>query len=272
MQYKKCEMVNTFIRRCCPIKDKKSKKKENVWKKVAKSKRLYIALLFLAAVVGGSWYVSGLRSDIKKEITSFDEEAWQEAVEKSGIEVVEAEAEEETRVSSDVLPQKEEEPVSVEVKPEPVVVDEDLTVEIVAEKDEPFSIKKPCNGKMIRECSVEELVYCAPVEEWRTHNGTDFAADVGDPVYAAADGVVAHIYEDEFMGLVLVMEHKNGMSTLYAGMQSDEFIKVGTAVKQGDVIGGVGKSGILESDMESHLHFEVQCNGEYENPMTYMKE
>ena len=127
----------------------------------------------------------------------------------------------------------------------------------------------PVEGSPIFGYSMEALSYNQTTRDWRTHNGIDIAASEGDPVKVAADGVVADVYEDDLFGVVVAVEHQDGMVSFYKNLQSADFIRVGKAVKKGEVIGGVGKPGALESHMEPHLHFEVTVNGEYKNPVDY---
>jgi len=237
-----------------------------------KDKRLYIALFVLGAVVGGSWYVGSFQANLKKEVATFDENAWQEAVKESGIEIVDSDRQTEPVSENDSksetvevaetdtvpLSRNEEKPVVTEVKKEEP-----------AKEDQTFSVKKPCKGEIVRECSLDELIYWESTQDWRTHNGVDFSAAAGDPVYATADGIVAQIFEDELLGTVLMLDHGNGYASIYGNIQNADFIKAGTAVKQGDVVGGVGKAGILESEDGTHLHFEILCGEEYVNPVMY---
>lgn len=233
--------------------------------------------------------MSGLRTNPKREIASFDEDAWQDAVEKSGIEVVEPEevadvSENVTETVTETVPEQEiadasetdvVETSETEVTPiadetEPTNSVDEAEIAEVSKKEEPFSMKKPCKGEVLQACSLEELMYYEGTNDWRTHNGIDFAADIGDPVYASADGVVSHIYEDDLLGLVLLLDHQNGITSLYGNIQSPDFIKAGTAVLKGDVVGGVGKAGILEADAPPHLHFEVLCDDENRDPMEFI--
>ncbi len=236
-------------------------------KKIATNKRLYIALFLVAVVMGGIGYVRNFQMKLKKEIATFDESAWQQAVDESGIEVIDLDRIEYSDEKTEVTENPVEDVPETEASEE--VVEEEVE-ETVAEAEKPFGLEMPCRGEIIGECSIDELVFCSAMDDWRTHNGIDIAAAAGDPVFATADGVIAQIYEDELLGVVLVLDHQNGFTSVYGNIQSEDFIEVGTAVSCGDVIGGVGHPGVLEADMESHLHFELQCNGEYSDPSEYM--
>ena len=133
-----------------------------------------------------------------------------------------------------------------------------------------FSMELPCAGTIIADCSIEDLVYCSSMNDWRTHNGLDIAGKIGEQVKAAESGVVSQVYKDDLLGVVVVVDHGNELSSLYANLQNEDFITVGTEVQKGDIIGGIGECGALEANLEPHLHFEVLSNDEYKNPMDFL--
>ncbi len=253
------------------MKNTKSKNKKSRLKMLAENKGVYIALFSLVAVVGFYVYARYLQTSAEKELLSFDENAWQEAVAESGVEVIDVDVIDEKK--NEEKPQKEN-PEEKEIKQErspAQQMPEDETVETVAEPESEFAMIKPCQGQVVAECSVDELVYCTAMDDWRTHNGMDIAAAEGDPVKAAESGIVSKVYDDEFLGVVVVVDHKDGISSLYANLQSLDFISAGTKVSRGDIIGGVGRPGALEANSQPHLHFEVLANGEYKDPAEYIK-
>ncbi len=227
--------------------------KTDFYKKLATSKGFYITLCSVAAITGFTLYSSHLRGEMNQQIASFDSSAWQESISKSEVEVIDID-----EVSEESAAAK-----PVEFDPETVV-----TSAPPAEKTEvpKFSMDFPIDGEIIAPCSVDELVFCESMQDWRTHNGTDIAARVGDQVKAAEAGKVSQVYRDDMLGVVVVLDHGNNISSLYGNLQSLDFIEVGTEVQKGDIIGGIGDSGILEAKSGPHLHFEVISNGEYKNP------
>jgi biotin carboxyl carrier protein len=87
------------------------------------------------------------------------------------------------------------------------------------------------------------------------HSGTDLGADMGTPVLAALDGTVSVADYLGGYGLAVVLEHSQGtQETLYAHL-SQVFVKPGTQIKQGEVIGLVGSTGYSTGP---HLHFELR--------------
>jgi murein DD-endopeptidase MepM/ murein hydrolase activator NlpD len=101
----------------------------------------------------------------------------------------------------------------------------------------------------------------------RTHTGLDINGTTGHPFVAAAAGRV-ELAEPYFgYGNTIIIDHGNGLATLY-GHLSDQFVKVGDAVEQGDVIGLVGCTGSCTGD---HLHFEVRVNDEPVDPLPNLR-
>jgi hypothetical protein len=100
----------------------------------------------------------------------------------------------------------------------------------------------------------------------KMHEGIDFSAPVGTPVYATGDGVVKTSSRSERgLGNQILIDHGYGYETLYACM--DELhLRVGQEVKRGDLIGTVGDSGM---SVAPHLHYEVHLDGESMNPINY---
>lgn len=100
----------------------------------------------------------------------------------------------------------------------------------------------------------------------RRHNGTDFAAPRGTPVYAAGNGVVERANRYGSFGNYVRIRHANGFETAYAHLNGfARNIRAGTRVTQGQVIAYVGTTG---RSTGPHLHYEVHHNGTPVNPMT----
>lgn len=101
----------------------------------------------------------------------------------------------------------------------------------------------------------------------RMHNGTDFAAAHGTPIYATADGVVTYAGRLAGYGNLVKIQHEFGIETRYAH-QSRLRVKVGQRVSRGERIGDMGNTG---RSTGTHLHYEVRVGGRPVNPMTYIK-
>ncbi|WP_439577093.1 M23 family metallopeptidase [Elioraea sp.] len=98
----------------------------------------------------------------------------------------------------------------------------------------------------------------------RMHRGVDFAAPTGTPVYAAGEGSVAFAGWRGNYGRTVILRHSGGISTLYAHLSSiPAAIRPGARVRQGQVIGRVGSTGMSTGP---HLHYEVHRNNVAVNP------
>ena len=125
--------------------------------------------------------------------------------------------------------------------------------------------------------------YCAPVAggalssnfgyrehptegEERFHYGVDLAADAGTEVRCFADGTVTAVGDSSSYGRYCVVSHEGGYSTLYAHC-SRITAASGAAVRRGEKIAEVGETGMATGP---HLHFELQRDGTYLNPVYYV--
>ena len=137
-----------------------------------------------------------------------------------------------------------------------------------AAKEENFIM--PVFGEVTFEFAKDKLVYSKTLEEWRTHDGMDLSADRGTPVKAVADGVVSEIKNDPRFGIVVIIDHKDGLKTVYSNLASDDMVTSNQKIKQGDIIGSVGNSAAFESAEQSHLHFEVLEDNVSVDPVAYL--
>jgi len=100
----------------------------------------------------------------------------------------------------------------------------------------------------------------------RAHKGTDYAASRGTPVKAAGDGKVIHAARKGGYGKTVIIKHGQVYQTLYAHLnQYGRGIRSGARVKQGQIIGYVGSTGLATGP---HLHYEFYVNGAVRNPVT----
>ena len=103
------------------------------------------------------------------------------------------------------------------------------------------------------------------------HKGMDFVAEVGTEVLATLAGTVESIYKDDLLsGTEIVINHGNGLKTLYRFVKEAEGLKVGDTVAKGDVIGVVAEANGDEYKEGAHLHFEVLQNGANVDPATHL--
>ncbi len=104
-----------------------------------------------------------------------------------------------------------------------------------------------------------------PIQKrWKAHRGTDYRAKKGTPVVAAGNGKVTHATYNKYNGNYVFIQHGNGIVTKYLHF-SKRAVKKGQRVKQGQVIGYVGSTGMSQAP---HLHYEFLLNGVHRNPRT----
>ena len=115
------------------------------------------------------------------------------------------------------------------------------------------------------------MIYSDTLKEWITHTAIDIKADKTSIIKASADGIVKSIVNDPRYGLTVVMQHDDGYETVYSNLLTAEFVVEGEEVKQGQTIGTAGNTASFESEMESHLHFELLKDGQYLDPNIYLK-
>jgi murein DD-endopeptidase MepM/ murein hydrolase activator NlpD len=97
----------------------------------------------------------------------------------------------------------------------------------------------------------------------RAHQGTDYAAPLGTPVYAAGSGRITFRGVRGGYGNAIEIDHGGGIVTVYGHMSRFAALKTGTHVQQGETIGYVGMTGLATGP---HLHFEFHMNGRFVDP------
>ena len=145
-------------------------------------------------------------------------------------------------------------------------------VVVLAEKKEKLYASIPA----IQPISNKQLVALASGFGWRTHpiykvkkmhTGIDFAASIGTPIYATADGTIAEVsVKFSGYGKMVEINHGFGYRTRYAHMHAFA-VRQGQNIKRGDLIGYVGNTGLSTAP---HLHYEVLINGGHVDPVHYV--
>jgi len=104
------------------------------------------------------------------------------------------------------------------------------------------------------------------LQKWRSHKGIDYAAKRGTPIRASGDGKVIFAGTKGGYGRAIIIQHGDRYTTLYGHLNGyARGIRSGTRVKQGQIIGYVGSSGLATGP---HLHYEFRVNGVHRNPLT----
>jgi len=131
---------------------------------------------------------------------------------------------------------------------------------------------RPIEGETAKIFSMDSLIYSETLQEWVTHRGIDIKAEKGAEVKAIADGTIKSIKTDPRYGISIIIKHSKGFESVYACLLNEaQGLKEGDTIKQGQVIGNVGNSGVFESAEGMHLHFEMTKDGDYVNPDIYVK-
>lgn len=166
---------------------------------------------------------------------------------------------------------------SAEQKPAPTAAADEETAPAAAMTDDTVreAAKNvrvwPVSGSAQAAYSVDALQYNATTQDWRTHAGVDLAASVGMPVKAAGSGVVTAVYDDEFLGTTVVINHPDGHVSQYSNLAVMPSVSAGDSVEAGQTIGAVGETALLEVADEPHLHFAVYANGDTIDPAEFIR-
>lgn len=112
-----------------------------------------------------------------------------------------------------------------------------------------------------------EDVFNPFTEEVSFHGGIDLKGEDGDPVYATAEGRVLYtFYDHSLMGMLIVIQHRNGFSTGY-GHLSAIHVREGQRVERGEIIGEIGNTGRSNG---AHLHYEIRKDGATLDPLNFL--
>lgn len=168
---------------------------------------------------------------------------------------------------NDIFPVFPEAPETLEEPANDALVD--ITDELEALYYEQAVIM-PINGEIISAYSEGELVKTSG-GVWRTHDGIDIAAQEGTKVKAMTSGTVTDVYDDPVWGCCVVIDHGNTLRGCYYGLSENIAVNVGDRVNSGDVIGEVGNTADIESDIASHLHFALKYENRWIDPVSYIE-
>ncbi len=129
----------------------------------------------------------------------------------------------------------------------------------------------PVSGTLSKGHSVDTQVFSQTMQDWRVHLGIDIVTDEGAPVCAVAEGKVEQIWEDPMMGWCIAISHSGECLTVYKNLAETfaESIAVGASVAEGQLLGHVGDSALIEIAEEPHLHMEMTVKGLQVDPLEY---
>lgn len=133
------------------------------------------------------------------------------------------------------------------------------------------TMQYPVPGSVVAAFSSDTLTYNEALEDWRTHNGVDLSAEVGDDVVAAWSGQVVSVREDAVLGVTVTIDCGDGYTTVYGNLAEPAAVSAGDQVSAGDVLGAVGETAGGETHGgNGFLHFAVLLDGDYVDPMEFL--
>ena len=225
-------------------------------------KGFYIVLFLCAAVIGLSAWMMTAGNETMEDLSGSDVNLNNYRVET-------------VLITPDVQEPKMEVMAVPEPTVEPVIEEIEEPVQPVwAEEEEilpDMSVTVwPVQGELERLYDVEHLHYDVTMRDWRTHDGLDILAPLGETVCAAMPGVVRYVQDDGFYGTFVTVDHGDGTCAVYANLASMPAVSVGDWVQAGDVIGAVGTTALCEIGQGTHLHFAVYLDGESVDPLDYL--
>lgn len=225
-------------------------------------KGFYIVLFLCAAVIGLSAWMMTAGNETMEDLAGIDANLNDYRVET-------------VLITPDVQAPKVEVMAIPEPTAEPVIEEIEEPVQPVwAEEEEVLPDMSvtvwPVEGELERLYDMDHLHYDVTMRDWRTHDGLDIQAPLGQTVCAAMPGVVRFVQDDGFYGTFVTVDHGDGTCAVYANLASMPAVSVGDWVQAGDVIGAVGTTALCEIGQGTHLHFAVYLDGESVDPLDYL--
>ena len=164
---------------------------------------------------------------------------------------------------------KEKEEIQTAVNTENAETQEQNTTQEPIVK--PLEFAYPVEGEITKPYSIDNLVYSETLQEWVIHKGIDIKAPRTTVVKASEEGTIISIKNDPRYGLSIIVEHRDGYTTIYSNLLTAEFVSEGEQISKGQTIGTVGNSAVFEIADEPHLHFEMLRNNENIDPKLILK-
>lgn len=259
-------------------------KKQSLWNKIgtfATGKGFYMALVLCLAAIGVSgwylWQAFHTAADLSNAEVSGAAEVTVQDEQEPAAGTAEVETEDPEAAAAE-----EEEPAPAAAETEPASVPEEAeeTVGAVAEEDvtettapvetvpeETMAWIRPVEGEVVAAFSADTLTYNEAMGDWRTHEGVDLAAGIGDEVKAACGGTVLQVEQDVLLGWTVTVDCGDGITACYANLAEDCPLTPGQTIAAGDVIGAVGDTAAGEASGVAWLHFAVEKDGQSMDPM-----
>ncbi|MBR2350223.1 MAG: M23 family metallopeptidase [Clostridia bacterium] len=124
-------------------------------------------------------------------------------------------------------------------------------------------------GTIIKDYTMDTLVWSSTLKQYQVHNGIDFNAEEGASVVSVYDGTVIDVSYNALHGNVVKVDHGNGLVTSYSSLAGPT-VTVGQIVYTGTKLGSVSTSATAEMSDGAHVHFTVSLDGQTVSPYDYM--
>jgi murein DD-endopeptidase MepM/ murein hydrolase activator NlpD len=132
----------------------------------------------------------------------------------------------------------------------------------------PTDLIRPVDGEIVTSFG---WVFSETYKDWRFHPGLDFSANAGEVVKAVCPGTILAVEEDPIRGLVITKQYGSTDITIsYAGCAEPE-VRVGQTVKAKDPLAVIGQTGLWETHLGAHLHFEMRRAKEAVDPVAFFE-
>lgn len=148
--------------------------------------------------------------------------------------------------------------------------DDSEEIQAVSAQKSDAPVVYPSGNHITKEFSDGKPVYSKTMNDWRSHNGTDFEAQAGSVVKSITDGVVKDVYTDSSYGVTVKIEHDSGFTAYYSGLGETVSVKKDDKVSSGQEIGFVAKVPCEITD-ESHIHLSVFKDGKFIDPLLVLE-
>lgn len=125
------------------------------------------------------------------------------------------------------------------------------------------------NVNVIKDYSMDSLVWNQTLKHYAVHNGIDFGGNDGDNVMSVYDGTVIEVKYDILNGYTVKVQHNDSLVTSYSSL-NEPTVAVGQTVAKGDVLGTMGVTAANEYLDGAHVHFSLYEDGKIANPYTYL--
>lgn len=149
-------------------------------------------------------------------------------------------------------------------------VDDIVTPEPVLPVTTPITFIMPVENATEIGSYTEQMVFNSTLKRFSSHLAIDFFAPEGTNVLAVYDGTIESVNTEFLTGTTVVIDHGDGLKTVYNSLTDGESVTVGQQVKAGDVIGTVSATNRQEYSDGAHLHFQVTENGNVIDPAKYL--